>query len=228
MRLEFHQLDRRLENLRVRHPARQRRLVASLAEVGQQTPIIVIETARPLSGHRRSQAHHRTPATGPRHGRGGRLGDERSRRAGAGPVAADERAGERDRTRLAAGRDGIPFGLLAGRTRPALRPRQDVGSHAAWRWWRRCRNRCSNWCAKARSLLRSPCGIWRRRRASAGSIAGAWPPLSPNRGGRRGKRARSIAPGATPGPVRERILAAPKLFENARRNAAKRRRSTGI
>jgi hypothetical protein len=42
MRLEFHQLDRRLENLRVRHPVRQRRLVASLAEVGQQTPIIVI------------------------------------------------------------------------------------------------------------------------------------------------------------------------------------------
>ena len=42
--LEFHQLDRRLENLRVRHPARQRRLIASLAETGQQTPIIVIET----------------------------------------------------------------------------------------------------------------------------------------------------------------------------------------
>jgi ParB family chromosome partitioning protein len=44
MRLEFHQLDRRLESLRVRHPARQRRLIASLAESGQQTPIIVIET----------------------------------------------------------------------------------------------------------------------------------------------------------------------------------------
>jgi hypothetical protein len=56
------------------------------------------------------------------------VGDERSRRAGAGPVTADERAGKRDRTRLAAGGDGIPFGLLAGRTRPALRPRQDVGS----------------------------------------------------------------------------------------------------
>ena len=38
MQLEFHQLDRRLEHLRVRHPARQRRLLASLAEVGQQTP----------------------------------------------------------------------------------------------------------------------------------------------------------------------------------------------
>ncbi len=42
--LEFHQLDRCLENLRVHHPARQRRLIASLAENGQQTPIIVIKT----------------------------------------------------------------------------------------------------------------------------------------------------------------------------------------
>lgn len=42
MRLEFHQLDRRGEHLRVRHPARQRRLVASLATSGQQTPIVVV------------------------------------------------------------------------------------------------------------------------------------------------------------------------------------------
>ena len=42
MQLEFHQLDRRWENLRVRHPARQRRLLASLAESGQQTPIVVV------------------------------------------------------------------------------------------------------------------------------------------------------------------------------------------
>src|SRR3989475_2185700 len=40
MQLEFHQLDRRWEHLRVRHAARQRRLLASLAEVGQQTPIV--------------------------------------------------------------------------------------------------------------------------------------------------------------------------------------------
>jgi ParB/RepB/Spo0J family partition protein len=44
MQLEFHQLDRRWEHLRVRHPARQRRLLASLAECGQQTPIIVVAT----------------------------------------------------------------------------------------------------------------------------------------------------------------------------------------
>jgi ParB family transcriptional regulator, chromosome partitioning protein len=58
-RLEFHQLDRRLENLRVRHPARQRRLMASLAEHGQQTPIIVIETGGRylvIDGHKRIAA----------------------------------------------------------------------------------------------------------------------------------------------------------------------------
>ena len=42
MQLEFHQLDRGWEHLRVRHPARQRRLLASLAEGGQQTPIVVV------------------------------------------------------------------------------------------------------------------------------------------------------------------------------------------
>src|SRR5580704_10514842 len=42
MQLEFHQLDRRWEHLRVQHPARQRRLLASLAESGQQTPIVVV------------------------------------------------------------------------------------------------------------------------------------------------------------------------------------------
>jgi ParB family chromosome partitioning protein len=42
MQLEFHQLDRRWEHLRVHHPARQRRLLASLADSGQQTPIVVV------------------------------------------------------------------------------------------------------------------------------------------------------------------------------------------
>src|SRR6185295_2557052 len=44
MQLEFHQLDRRWEHLRVHRPARQRRLLASLVEVGQQTPIVVVAT----------------------------------------------------------------------------------------------------------------------------------------------------------------------------------------
>ena len=42
MQLEFHQPERRWEHLRVRHPSRQRRLLASLAESGQQTPIVVV------------------------------------------------------------------------------------------------------------------------------------------------------------------------------------------
>ena len=42
MKLEFHQLDRRYEHLRVRNPERQRRLLASLASTGQQTPIVVV------------------------------------------------------------------------------------------------------------------------------------------------------------------------------------------
>jgi ParB family chromosome partitioning protein len=42
MQLEFHQLDRRWEHLRVRRPDRQRRLLASLAATGQQTPIVVV------------------------------------------------------------------------------------------------------------------------------------------------------------------------------------------
>lgn len=57
--LEFHQLDRRLEHLRVRHPASQRRLIASLAETGQQTPIIVIQQAERylvIDGHKRIAA----------------------------------------------------------------------------------------------------------------------------------------------------------------------------
>ena len=61
MRLEFHQLERRWEHLRARHPGRQRRLLASVAEVGQQTPIVVIATAQPdryvvIDGYKRIAA----------------------------------------------------------------------------------------------------------------------------------------------------------------------------
>src|SRR5258708_19445273 len=42
MQLEFPHLDRRWEHLRVRQPRRQRYLIASLAESGQQTPIVVL------------------------------------------------------------------------------------------------------------------------------------------------------------------------------------------
>ena len=42
MDLEFHQLDLRYESLRVRRQDRERRLLASLAEHGQQVPIVVV------------------------------------------------------------------------------------------------------------------------------------------------------------------------------------------
>jgi hypothetical protein len=42
MDLEFHQLDLRYEELRGRSPARERRLLSSLMEVGQQVPIVVV------------------------------------------------------------------------------------------------------------------------------------------------------------------------------------------
>ena len=62
MQLEFHQLDRRWEHLRVRQPHRQRRLMASLAESGQQTPIVVVLGAEQrerylvIDGHKRIAA----------------------------------------------------------------------------------------------------------------------------------------------------------------------------
>jgi ParB family transcriptional regulator, chromosome partitioning protein len=42
MELEFHQLDLGYEHLRLRRPERQRRLLASLASLGQQVPIVVV------------------------------------------------------------------------------------------------------------------------------------------------------------------------------------------
>jgi ParB/RepB/Spo0J family partition protein len=45
MDVEFHQLDLRYEGLRVRRPDRERRLLASLADRGQQVPIVVIALA---------------------------------------------------------------------------------------------------------------------------------------------------------------------------------------
>ena len=56
MELEFHQLDRRYERLRVQQPARERRLLASLADAGQQMPIVVVPVGAPyvvVDGHKR-------------------------------------------------------------------------------------------------------------------------------------------------------------------------------
>jgi ParB family transcriptional regulator, chromosome partitioning protein len=62
MELEFHQLDRRYDALRVRQPARERRLLASLAEVGQQIPIVVVTSASQylvVDGYKRVRCLHR-------------------------------------------------------------------------------------------------------------------------------------------------------------------------
>jgi len=62
MQLEFHQLDRRWQHLRVREPHRQRQLLASLADSGQQTPIVVVvcqddyERFLVIDGHKRLAA----------------------------------------------------------------------------------------------------------------------------------------------------------------------------
>jgi len=47
--LEFHQLDLRYEVLRTRQPERERRLLSSLADTGQQMPIVVVPS--PAAGY---------------------------------------------------------------------------------------------------------------------------------------------------------------------------------
>ena len=61
MNLEFHQLELRYESLRVRRPQRERRLLASLAEWGQQVPIVVVAAEEPnrflvIDGYKRIRA----------------------------------------------------------------------------------------------------------------------------------------------------------------------------
>ena len=123
MRLEFHQLDRRGEHLRVRHPARQRQLLASLAEVGQQTPIVVVAVeGQPdrylvIDGYKRLAALQQ-------------LGrdtveaviwpHERSRGFVPGPLAALVRTGDRAGARLVAGGVGATLRLWTGGVGPPL------------------------------------------------------------------------------------------------------------
>jgi ParB family chromosome partitioning protein len=65
MDLELHQLELRYEGLRTRHPARERHLLASLAEVGQLVPIVVVAVPGVLGryiivdGHKRVRALRR-------------------------------------------------------------------------------------------------------------------------------------------------------------------------
>jgi ParB-like chromosome segregation protein Spo0J len=50
MELEVGQLDRRYESLRTRSARRERRLLSSLSEIGQQTPILVVRDVENASG----------------------------------------------------------------------------------------------------------------------------------------------------------------------------------
>lgn len=64
MDLEFHQLDLRYQGLRVRRLGQERRLLSSLAEHGQQVPIVVVGANEPgrfvvIDGHKRVRALHR-------------------------------------------------------------------------------------------------------------------------------------------------------------------------
>jgi len=62
MDLELHQLDRRYEALRTRSARRERRLLASVSEVGQQTPIVVVRDAERwivVDGYKRVRVVHR-------------------------------------------------------------------------------------------------------------------------------------------------------------------------
>lgn len=66
MELEFHQLELRYEHLRRRSPEREKRLLASLALVGQQMPIVVLEGEGAshvvLDGYKRVRALKRLKA----------------------------------------------------------------------------------------------------------------------------------------------------------------------
>jgi len=62
--LEFHQLELRYERLKVVRPEPERRLLASLAEVGQQVPIVVVKEAAEgpfvvIDGYKRIRALRR-------------------------------------------------------------------------------------------------------------------------------------------------------------------------
>ena len=67
MNVELHQLDLRYEKLRTHKPAAERKLVGSLAEIGQQVPVVVVRGEEPerfvlVDGYKRVRAlrHHRS------------------------------------------------------------------------------------------------------------------------------------------------------------------------
>jgi ParB/RepB/Spo0J family partition protein len=66
MDVELHQLDLRYEKLRAHKPAVERRLLASLADLGQQVPVVVVGAEEPdrfvlVDGYKRVRALRRLP-----------------------------------------------------------------------------------------------------------------------------------------------------------------------
>jgi ParB family transcriptional regulator, chromosome partitioning protein len=62
MELEWHQLQLRYEGLRRRHPGQERQLLASLAEIGQHSPIVVVSETTEfvvIDGYKRVRALQR-------------------------------------------------------------------------------------------------------------------------------------------------------------------------
>lgn len=65
MQIDLHLLDRKYESLRVRNPKEERRLVAALAEYGEVSPVVVVESPESagryivIDGHKRIRAAER-------------------------------------------------------------------------------------------------------------------------------------------------------------------------
>ena len=152
MQLEFHQLDRRWEHLRVREPHRQRRLLASLADSGQQTPIVVVAAGPPdrylvIDGHKRMAALEQlgrdtVEATVWAMSEAEALLLSRSLR-----FSPQESALEQGWL-LAEMEQRFGYGWRNWRAASTAAP---VGCRGGWRWWSCCRKRSSSKCAKENS-----------------------------------------------------------------------------
>jgi hypothetical protein len=126
MELELHQLDWRYEALRTRSARRERRLLAALSEVGQQTPIVVVRDGERwvvVDGYKRVRA---LPRLGQDVVRAAEwmlseleaLVLERVMRASDGDSAIEQGWLLRERAALRSG---------AGRTRAAFRSEHELG-----------------------------------------------------------------------------------------------------
>ena len=131
MNVEFHQLDLRYEKLRTHKPEAERKLVGSLAEIGQQVPVVVVHGEGPerfvlVDGYKRVRALRRlgqdlVGATCWDLSEAEALVLDRLMRTGEGATGA----------RVAAARTLRPVRAVAGGPRPALRALGELGEPAA-------------------------------------------------------------------------------------------------